>query len=184
MTNDFVVAIGIDDATLHVGRADDLVNHFLSPRSRAADGSEMGTHRVDVYRGSRKLGRESVAFFDENGRRLAPRRTSGGAEFVVEGRLAIPAIEPGLLLDRINTALDHMQEVLDEHPELGDETSVIGEDHHPRRHTVVPHPVGSVTEVLGALTGLFFPSEPPDGSMHPTHRGGWFHNLAHAAGII
>lgn len=183
MINDFVVAIGVDNTMLHVGRAEDLTDHLVASRSHAEVESKLGIfHQIDEDETSHELSSRSLEFFDGQGRRLVLRRRDSGAAFFLKDQFTQQAIEPGLLLDRINLALSHMQEVLDKHPELGDGGSiVIGKDEIPQgRHTRVPRPAGSLNEVLSALAVLFFPA----GSLHPTHVRGWFHNLGHAAGVF
>lgn len=187
MNNDLVLAIHHDDLTLHVGRANDLAGHVDPSGSRTRIGSTTGTPRLKEGGNDRDLAdriHDSFAYFDEHGRRLAPLQTRDGTEFVTVGRhdKSDFDVEPGELVVRINSALVHVQEVLDENPELGDEPHAPDDERPPRRHTHVPRPEGTLAEVLRALAPAFFPADPIDSRMHPMHTRGWFHNLCHKAG--
>jgi hypothetical protein len=132
----FVLAIPADNSTLHVAAAEELAPHVQAARP-------------------------PVEYYDPTGHRLLLTTVASGYSWNIDASQG--TVDEQVLLDRIDTALKHLQVVADGNPPP---VPIEGE---------VPRPTGSLPEVLDALVREFAISESPN-------RGNWLHLLAHAAG--
>jgi hypothetical protein len=134
----YVLAITRNNQAVHVGRADTAAEHFtLSGTSALLD------------------------YFDGDGRPLMLLRSRNGTS-LFEVNPAGTQVDDEVLLERIDTALAHMQVVQNQQGQASDE---------------VPRPLGSLEEVLRELGNAF------DNLVTVPTKGNWLHNLSHAAGF-
>lgn len=196
-----VLAISDDDRSMHVGPIDRVGSHFATlpphpqppfPPPPASD--------VDGLRGQYAehfAGGVSVPASGDVGLVTLRAPQPGWQFYSVTGvplsraalleppHLGVAQSEPGgwdpwecedsseaVLLLRIARVLGYFQAVLDRSPELGTRPG------GPPRLDV-PHPVGTLTEVMVALGPEFGELDP----RRMPNRGGWLHMLAHAAGV-
>lgn len=195
--DELVLAISSNDSILHVGTAQAVRDHLLAKRSSSpgppppppppgppppegADPVELAgppsrprfePHLMRLSEASLTPLPSGLQLFDARGQRLTLTGLGAAASF----RAVLPpdVVSEEVLLARIAAALDHLDELLVQQPELGVDP--------PRRHVQVPRPQGcTLPDVLAELDRSFFPLDPNIAS----NRGNWLHNLAHAAGLI
>jgi hypothetical protein len=138
--NTNVLAIMRDNQALHVGWAE-FAGHFSLASASVLE------------------------YYDQNGRRLVLLQDSGG-DAIFEVDLRQPTVAANILLGRINTALDHLEDVVGEMERDGEP---IGGG--------VPRPTGTLPEVFAQLSVAFDNLDPSP------NKANWLHNLAHRAGL-
>jgi hypothetical protein len=151
-----ILEIAVDDTFLHVGRPADVLTHATKEVERLVGPAPPPSAEV-----------REVEFFDTRGRPLVPQvaATLRVVGLRPRGRGSIRGVER-----RVRRVLDHAQAALDVNPSLGDRGPALPPA------TSVPRPPGDLAEMLESLAQeLALDGPRPD-------RGGWFHNLMHAAG--
>jgi len=148
-----VLTIAEDDSALHVGRAEYAAIHFGGAGSSTTAIKRASTTTIEHY--------------DPTGQRLRMVKVAGGWGVAADGS---PPVPEQILLDRVDTALRHMQAVLEEQGGGTRLAPVIYEGD-------VPRPTGPLPAVLSKLSVEF------EYLIPSPSRGNWLHQLAHAAGL-
>lgn len=173
---ELVLAIAASDKALHVGPADDLGAHFVG--LQPGGGPPPGPGHAEFPGGGQltELRHPQSSlwhFFDSTGRAL----TRAEAEHPEAHTAHEPAdptevVDEQVILLRVARALGYFQALLDLDPRLGEIA--------PNQFvTEIPHPDGSLAEVMAELAPHF-------GILNPrvmANRGGWLHRMAHKAGV-